>query len=139
MIYLNFIKDIKMKKITSNHALQSKLWIALLVSVVGLSACSNEVEETPDSTMDTTEATAVGAEPTDTEVGMDNTTTGETTTDMGMANTDSPMDPAGTATTDTMTDSTITDEMTEGSVTSDTTMVDQNNTSFNQDPVESAQ
>lgn len=128
-----------MKKITSNHALQSKLWIALLVSVVGLSACSNEVEETPDSTMDTTEATAVGAEPTDTEVGMDNTTTGETTTDMGMANTDSPMDPAGTATTDTMTDSTITDEMTEGSVTSDTTMVDENNTSFNQDPVESAQ
>ncbi|WP_201595217.1 hypothetical protein [Psychrobacter vallis] len=127
-----------MKTITSNHAFQSKLWIALLVSVVALSACSNEVEETPDSTMDTTEATAVGTEPTDTEVGTD-TTTGETTTDMGMANTDSTMDPAGTATTDTMTDSTITDEMTDGSVISDTTMVDENNTSFNQDPVESTQ
>ena len=127
-----------MKKITSNHSLQSKLWIALLVSAVGLSACSNEVEEKPAST-NTTEAASVETGPTDTEVGMDNTTTGETTTDMGMANTDSPMDPAGTATTDTMTDSTITDEMTEGSVTSDTTMVDQNNTSFNQDPVESAQ
>lgn len=131
MVYLNFIKDIKMKTIISSHSLQSKLWMALLVSVVGLSACSNEVEETPDSTMDTTEATAA-------EVGTD-TTTGETTTDMDMANTNSPMDPAGTATTDTMMDSTTTDEMMDGSVTSDTTMVDEDNTSFNQDPVESAQ
>lgn len=77
-----------MKTITSNHTLQRKLWIALLVSVVGLSACSNEVEETRDSTMDTNEAT---------------------------------------------------DEMTDGSVTGNTTMVDENNTSFNQDPVESTQ
>ncbi|MGP5549040.1 hypothetical protein [Psychrobacter alimentarius] len=101
-----------MKTITSNHALQSKLWIALLVSFVGLSACSNEVEETTDSTMDTTEATS------------------EKTTDMGMTDTESPMDPAGTATTD---------EMTDGSVIGDSTMVDEENTSFNQDPVESAQ
>ena len=136
--YLNFIKDIKMKTIASSHSLQSKLWIALLVSVVGLSACSNEVEETPDTTMDTTEATAVGTGPTDTEVGTD-TAMGETTTDMGMTETDSPMDPAGTATTDTMMDSNTTDEMTDGSVTSDTTMVDEDNTSFNQDPVDSAQ
>ena len=56
-----------------------------------------------------------------------------------MADTNSPMDPAGTATTDTMMDSTTTDEMMDGSVTSDTTMVDEDNTSFNQDPVESAQ
>jgi protein involved in sex pheromone biosynthesis len=137
-IYLNFIKDIKMKTITSSHSLQSKLWIALLVSVVGLSACSNEVEETPDNTMNTTEATAVEKGPTDTEVGTD-TALSETTTDMGMAETASPMDPAGTATTDTMTDSTTTDEMTDGAITSDTTMVDEENTSFNQDPVESAQ
>ena len=130
-IYLNFIKDIKMKTTISSHSLQSKLWMALLVSVVGLSACSNEVEETPDSTMDTTEATAA-------EVGTDSTM-GETTTDMDMADTNSPMDPAGTATTDTMMDSTTTDEMMDGSVTSDTTMVDEDNTSFNQDPVESAQ
>ncbi|MGP9544567.1 hypothetical protein ACT3QR_06095 [Psychrobacter sp. AOP7-B1-25] len=125
-----------MKTTTSSHSLQSKLWIALLVSVVGLSACSNEVEETPDNTMDTTEATAVGTEPMDTEVGTD-TAMSETTTDM--AETDSPMEPAGTATNDTMTDSTTTDEMTDGAVTSDTTMVDEENTSFNQDPVESAQ
>lgn len=138
MVYLNFIKDIKMKTITSSHSLQSKLWIALLVSVMGLSACSNEVEETPDNTMDTTEATAVEKGPTDTEVGTD-TALSETTTDMGMAETASPMDPAGTATTDTMTDSTTTDEMTDGAITSDTTMVDEENTSFNQDPVESAQ
>lgn len=131
MVYLNFIKDIKMKTTISSHSLQSKLWMALLVSVVGLSACSNEVEETPDSTMDTTEATAA-------EVGTDSTM-GETTTDMNMADTNSPMDPAGTATTDTMMDSTTTDEMMDGSVTSDTTMVDEDNTSFNQDPVESAQ
>lgn len=131
MVYLNFIKDIKMKTTISSHSLQSKLWIALLVSIVGLSACSNEVEETPDSTMDTTEATAA-------EVGTDSTM-GETTTDMDMADTNSPMDPAGTATTDTMMDSTTTDEMMDGSVTSDTTMVDEDNTSFNQDPVESAQ
>lgn len=134
MVYLNFInfiKDIKMKTTISSHSLQSKLWMALLVSVVGLSACSNEVEETPDSTMDTTEATAA-------EVGTDSTM-GETTTDMDMADTNSPMDPAGTATTDTMMDSTTTDEMMDGSVTSDTTMVDEDNTSFNQDPVESAQ
>ena len=131
MVYLNFIKDIKMKTTISSHSLQSKLWMALLVSVVGLSACSNEVEETPDSTMDTTEATAA-------EVGTDSTM-GETTTDMDMADTNSPMDPAGTATTDTMMDSTTTDEMMEGSATSDTTMVDEDNTSFNQDPVESAQ
>ena len=131
MVYLNFIKDIKMKTTISSHSLQSKLWMALLVSVVGLSACSNEVEETPDSTMDTNEATAA-------EVGTDSTM-GETTTDMDMADTNSPMDPAGTATTDTMMDSTTTDEMMDGSVTSDTTMVDEDNTSFNQDPVESAQ
>ena len=131
MVYLNFIKDIKMKTTISSHSLQSKLWMALLVSVVGLSACSNEVEETPDSTMDTTEATAA-------EVGTDSTM-GETTTDMDMADTNSPMDPAGTATTDTRMDSTTTDEMMDGSVTSDTTMVDEDNTSFNQDPVESAQ
>ena len=131
MVYLNFIKDIKMKTTISSHSLQSKLWMALLVSVVGLSACSNEVEETPDSTMDTTEATAA-------EVGTDSAM-GETTTDMDMADTNSPMDPAGTATTDTMMDSTTTDEMMDGSVTSDTTMVDEDNTSFNQDPVESAQ
>ena len=137
-IHLNFIKDIKMKTITSSHSLQSKLWIALLVSVVGLSACSNEVEETPDSSMDTTEATAVGTEPSDTEVGMD-TDPSETTTNMGMADADSPMDPPDTNTTDTMTDSTTTDEMTDGAITSDTTMVDEENTSFNQDPVESAQ
>ncbi|WP_186474485.1 hypothetical protein [Psychrobacter sp. KCTC 72983] len=120
-----------MKTTISSHSLQSKLWMALLVSVVGLSACSNEVEETPDSTMDTTEATTA-------EVGTDSTM-GETTTDMDMADTNSPMDPAGTATTDTMMDSTTTDEMMDGSVTSDTTMVDEDNTSFNQDPVESAQ
>lgn len=121
-IYLNFIKDIKMKTITSSHSLQSKLWIALLVSVVGLSACSNEVEETPDNTMDTTEATAVEKGPTDTEVGTD-TAPSETITNMGMADADS----------------TTTDEMMDGAITSDTTMVDEENTSFNQDPVESAQ
>lgn len=137
-IYLNFIKDIKMKTITSSHSLQSKLWIALLVSVVGLSACSNEVEETPDNTMDTTEATAVEKGPTDTEVGTD-TAPSETITNMGMADTDSPMDPPDTNTTDTMADSTTTDEMMDGAITSDTTMVDEENTSFNQDPVESAQ
>ena len=137
-IYLNFIKDIKMKTITSSHSLQSKLWIALLVSVVGLSACSNEVEETPDNTMDTTEATAVEKGPTDTEVGTD-TAPSETITNMGMADADSPMDPPDTNTTDTMADSTTTDEMMDGAITSDTTMVDEENTSFNQDPVESAQ
>ena len=137
-IYLNFIKDIKMKTITSSHSLQSKLWIALLVSVVGLSACSNEVEETPDNTMDTTEATAVEKGPTDTEVGTDKAPS-ETITNMGMADADSPMDPPDTNTTDTMADSTTTDEMMDGAITSDTTMVDEENTSFNQDPVESAQ
>jgi len=119
MIYLNFVKDVKMKKITSDHALQSKLWIALLVSTVGLSACSNEVEETPDSTVDTT--------------------INETTTDMDMVDTDSAMDPAVTETTSAVTDSTTSDEMADGSITSDTTMVDEDNTSFNQDPEESTQ
>lgn len=136
MVYLNFIKDIKMKKITSNHSFQSKLWIALLVSAVGLSACSNEVEEKPAST-DTTEAASVETGPTGTEVGTD-TAMGETTNDMGMADADSPMDPAGTTTTDT-TDTTVTDEMTDGSVIGDTTMVDGQNTSFNKTPTESDQ
>ncbi len=141
-IYLNLIKDIKMKKITSNHSLQSKLWIALLVSAVGLSACSNEVEEKPAST-NTTEAASVETGPTDTEVGTD-TAMGETTNDMGMADADSPMDPADTTTTGTegtgtMTDNTVTDEMTDGSVIGDSTMVDEENTSFNQTPPESAQ
>ncbi|AMT96908.1 MULTISPECIES: hypothetical protein [Psychrobacter] len=129
-----------MKKLTSNHSLQSKLWIALLVSAVGLSACSNEVEEKPAST-NTTEAASVETGPTDTEVGTD-TAMGETTNDMGMA--DSPMDPADTTTTGTegtgtMTDNTVTDEMTDGSVIGDSTMVDEENTSFNQTPPESAQ
>jgi len=119
MIHLDFIKDIKMKKTTSNHALQSKLWIVLLVSTMGLSACSNEVEETPDNTVETT--------------------VGETTTDMDMANTDSAMDPAVTETTGAVTDSTTSDEMADGSITSDTTMVDEDNTSFNQDPEENTQ
>ena len=141
-IYLNLIKDIKMKKITSNRSLQSKLWIALLVSAVGLSACSNEVEEKPAST-NTTEAASVETGPTDTEVGTD-TAMGETTNDMGMADADSPMDPADTTTTGTegtgtMTDNTVTDEMTDGSVIGDSTMVDEENTSFNQTPPESVQ
>ncbi|MGP5119432.1 hypothetical protein ACTXJF_05105 [Psychrobacter alimentarius] len=129
-----------MKKITSNRSLQSKLWIALLVSAVGLSACSNEVEEKPAST-NTTEAASVETGPTDTEVGTD-TAMGETTNDTGMA--DSPMDPANTTTTGTegtgtMTDNTVTDEMTDGSVIGDSTMVDEENTSFNQTPPESVQ
>lgn len=99
-IYLNFIKDIKMNKIISNHSLQSKLWITLLVSAMGLSACSNEVEEKPAST-NTTEAESVE-----------------------------------TGTTDTA-DNTVIDEMTDGSVIGDSTMVDENNTSFNQKPTES--
>lgn len=141
-IYLNLIKDIKMKKITSNRSLQSKLWIALLVSAVGLSACSNEVEEKPAST-NTTEAASVETGPTDTEVGTD-TAMGETTNDTDMADADSPMDPAdttmtGTEGTGTMTDNTVTDEMTDGSVIGDSTMVDEENTSFNQTPPESAQ
>lgn len=141
-IYLNLIKDIKMKKITSNRSLQSKLWIALLVSAVGLSACSNEVEEKPAST-NTTEAASVETGPTDTEVGTD-TAMGETTNDTGMADADSPMDPADTTTTGTegtgtMTDNTVTDEMTDGSVIGDSTMVDEENTSFNQTPPESVQ
>jgi hypothetical protein len=57
---------------------------------------------------------------------------------MGMADADSPMDPAGTTTTDT-TDTTVTDEMTDGSVIGDTTMVDGQNTSFNKTPTESDQ
>ena len=136
-----------MKKITSNHSLQSKLWIALLVSAVGLSACSNEVEEKPAST-NTTEAASVETGPTDTEVGTD-TAMGETTNDTDMADADSPMDPADTTTTGTegtgtegtgtMTDNTVTDEMTDGSVIGDSTMVDEENTSFNQTPPESAQ
>ncbi|MGP5515450.1 hypothetical protein [Psychrobacter alimentarius] len=131
-----------MKKITSNHSLQSKLWITLLVSAVGLSACSNEVEEKPAST-NTTEASSVETGPTDTEVGTD-TAMGETTNDTGMADADSPMDPADTTTTGTegtgtMTDNTVTDEMTDGSVIGDSTMVDEENTSFNQTPPESAQ
>ena len=141
-IYLNLIKDIKMKKITSNRSLQSKLWIALLVSAVGLSACSNEVEEKPAST-NTTEAASVETGPTDTEVGTD-TAMGETTNDTDMADADSAMDPAdttmtGTEGTGTMTDNTVTDEMTDGSVIGDSTMVDEENTSFNQTPPESAQ
>ncbi|WP_199506714.1 MULTISPECIES: hypothetical protein [unclassified Psychrobacter] len=120
-----------MKTIISNHALKNKLWIALLVGAVGLSACSNEVEETPDSTVDTTEATAVGTEPANTEVEKDITMSETTTTtNIDTTGTDSPMDPAGTATTD---------EMTDGSVIGDSTMVDEDNTSFNQDPVESTQ
>lgn len=131
-----------MKKITSNRSLQSKLWIALLVSAVGLSACSNEVEEKPAST-NTTEAASVETGPTDTEVGTD-TAMGETTNDTDMADADSPMDPAdttmtGTEGTGTMTDNTVTDEMTDGSVIGDSTMVDEENTSFNQTPPESAQ
>ena len=131
-----------MKKITSNRSLQSKLWIALLVSAVGLSACSNEVEEKPAST-NTTEASSVETGPTDTEVGTD-TAMGETTNDTGMADADSPMDPADTTTTGTegtgtMTDNTVTDEMTDGSVIGDSTMVDEENTSFNQTPPESVQ
>ena len=131
-----------MKKITSNHSFQSKLWITLLVSAVGLSACSNEVEEKPAST-NTTEASSVETGPTDTEVGTD-TAMGETTNDTGMADADSPMDPADTTTTGTegtgtMTDNTVTDEMTDGSVIGDSTMVDEENTSFNQTPPESAQ
>ena len=69
---------------------------------------------------------------------------GETTNDMGMADADSPMDPADTTTTGTegtgtMTDNTVTDEMTDGSVIGDSTMVDEENTSFNQTPPESVQ
>ena len=126
-----------MQKTTFKKSLQSKLWLALLVSAVGLSACSNEVEETPDNTIDTTEAAPVETGPTGTEIG-DDTAVGETipmdetTTDTGMVSTDSPIDPAGTGTAttgtmsdETMTDGAMTDGMADGTVMEDTANPDQ--------------
>lgn len=39
-----------MKKLVFNQSLQSKLWIVILASCIGLSACSSETEEVSDTT-----------------------------------------------------------------------------------------
>ncbi|WP_201510035.1 hypothetical protein [Psychrobacter alimentarius] len=115
-----------MKTIASNNPLRSKLWLALLVGAVSISACSNEVEETPDSTMEPTEP--VGESDTMASTDTMNSTTMNSTdstelapvetsegTDMSMSapmdepamapnasmgTADSPMSPDGTATDD---------------------------------------
>lgn len=110
-----------MKTIASNNPLRSKLWLALLVGAVSISACSNEVEETPDSTMEPTE-TVDTTEP----VGESNTMASTDSTELApvetsegtdmsmsapmdepamdpnasMGTADSPMSPDGTATDD---------------------------------------
>lgn len=135
----------KMKKITSSHPLKSKLWLALIVGAVSISACSNEVEETPNNTMEPTETVdttdTVGATDTMGTADTMGTTesmpmeTGQGTDTSMTAPTDMEepvMDPAGTG---TMTDS----AGNTGSVTGDTTMIDEENTSFNQQPQESTQ
>lgn len=53
-----------MKNTISSNPLKSKLWLALLVGAVSISACSNEVEEAPADTMEATETTTT--ESTDT-------------------------------------------------------------------------
>lgn len=116
-----------MKTIASNNPLRSKLWLALLVGAVSISACSNEVEETPDSTMEPTE-TVDTTEPvgesntmasTDTMNSTDSTELAPVETSEGtdmsmsapmdepamdpnasMGTADSPMSPDGTATDD---------------------------------------
>ncbi len=113
-----------MKTIALKKPLRSKLWLALLVGAVSISACSNEVEETPDNTMEPTETVdttePVGASDTmastDTMNSTDSTElapveTGEGT-DMSM---DEPaMDPnasMGTADSSMSADGTATDDM----------------------------
>lgn len=113
-----------MKTIASKNPLRSKLWLALLVGAVSISACSNEVEETPDNTMDPTE-TVDTTEPVGASDTMASTDTMDSTelapvetgegTDMSMSapmdepamdpnasmgTADSPMSPDGTATDD---------------------------------------
>lgn len=113
-----------MKTIASKNSLRSKLWLALLVGAVSISACSNEVEETPDNTMEPTE-TVDTTEPVGASDTMASTDTMDSTelapvetgegTDMSMnapmdepamdpnasmGTADSPMSPDGTATDD---------------------------------------
>lgn len=135
----------KMKNTTSSHPLKSKLWLALIVGAVSISACSNEVEETPNNTMEPTET----VDTTDTVGATDTMGTTETMPAEAGQGTDTSMtapmdmeepvmDPntnMGTPDTTMGTGGATTD----GSVTGDTTMVDEENTSFNQQPAESAQ
>ncbi len=48
-----------MKKLILSQSLQSKLWIALLASCIGLSACSGETEEMPNASTSETESSEV--------------------------------------------------------------------------------
>lgn len=78
-VYLNYNKDVKMKKLVLTKSLQSKLLIVLLVSFVGLSACNSEIEE-PTTNTESSEMTPVQTE-NDTEDRM--TASTEDTEDVG--------------------------------------------------------
>ena len=55
-----------MNYLLMNKSLKNKLWIALLVSFVGLSACSNESEETVSTDTASTDTTSVNDTNTET-------------------------------------------------------------------------
>ncbi|OLF36204.1 MULTISPECIES: hypothetical protein [unclassified Psychrobacter] len=65
-----------MKNSVLNRTFQNKLWVAVLVSLIGLSACSNETEEKADTNnTETSEMTPVQTD-SDTEASV-NTSTDE--------------------------------------------------------------
>ncbi len=55
-VYLNYNKDNKMKNLVIRKTLQNKLWIAVLASLIGLSACNNEREDTTNANTGSTTA-----------------------------------------------------------------------------------
>lgn len=141
-------KDIKMKISLASNMLQNKLWIALLASVIGLSACSNEREDATDVSTepDTADMTTTNDNVQSTDTQADEMAPVATTTDN---ETSTPTATTSTDTTTTSTDATENDgdqtyysgvdgaEDEEKGV--DAVVVNENNPNLDQTPAEGVQ
>lgn len=137
-----------MKISLASNMLQNKLWIALLASVIGLSACSNEREDATDVSTepDTADMTTTNDNVQSTDTQADEMAPVATTTDN---ETSTPTATTSTDTTTTSTDATENDgdqtyysgvdsaEDEEKGV--DAVVVNENNPNLDQTPAEGVQ
>lgn len=137
-----------MKISLASNMLQNKLWIALLASVIGLSACSNEREDATDVSAepDTADMTTTNDNVQSTDTQADEMAPVATTTDN---ETSTPTATTSTDTTTTSTDATENDgdqtyysgvdsaEDEEKGV--DAVVVNENNPNLDQTPAEGVQ
>lgn len=142
---VNYNKDIKMKNSAMKKTFQNKLWVAVLASLIGLSACSNDREDTADTNPETATTDASGMNTTNDNVQsndaeademapvattQDNADAMNTATDTSTGNTDNDEDHTYYSGVDSVEDE-------EKGV--DAVTVNENNPNLNQTPAEGVQ